>query len=72
MIDLLNSARVSCLPLQNEIANDANNVTDNGVMLYGYISDVHCTYTGLRRIILLLSIYFLVKKVSLHQPRCVF
>jgi len=41
-------------------------------MLYGYRSDVRCRYTDLRRIIILLSIYFLVKKVSLHQPRCVF
>jgi len=35
MIDLLNCARVSCLPLQNEIRNDADNSTDNQVILYG-------------------------------------
>jgi len=62
MIDLLISTRISCLPLQNEITNDADNSTDNGVMLYGYRSDVHCRYTGLNRIIILLSIYVLVKK----------
>ena len=62
LIDLLISTRVSFLPLQNEITNDADNSTDNGVMLYGYRSDVHCRYTGLRRNILLFSVYFLVKK----------
>jgi hypothetical protein len=62
MINLLTSTRISSLPLQNEIANDAHNSTDNGVMLYGYRSDVHCRYTGLRTIIILLSVYFLVKK----------
>ena len=56
MIDLLTSTHVSCLPLQNEIANDADNSTDNGVMLYGYRRDVHCRYTGLRTIIILLPI----------------